>query len=162
MNRPNSYPELIATFGDPSPLIREDGSVNPKWEIDNMGFAQLPMPLPLSWLPDKLVSKIYCHRFMVPIFTDVFAEIHRIGAFRFLQTYGGCYNWRTKRGQGKLSTHCWGISVDLNPVENGLGTYGNMAQEVVDVFKEYNFVWGGDWKPKAYCDPMHFQYVSGY
>lgn len=162
MTTPNGYDQLIAEFGDPTPMITEDGRVSPKWEYDNMGFAQLPLPVFLSWDNTKLVSKIYCHRKMIPIFQDVFTKIHTAGLWVHVTNYGGCYNWRMKRTAQKLSTHCWGISIDLNPQENGLGTYGNQNQEVIDIFEDAGFIWGGRWKPKASCDPMHFQYCNGY
>jgi hypothetical protein len=34
-----------------------------------------------------------------------------------------------------------------------------MREEIIGVFKESGFIWGGDWKRK---DPMHFQYCTGY
>ena len=162
MNTPNGYGELIKTFGDPKQFITEDGRVDPKWEYSQMGFAQLPMPVFLAWDTSKLVSKIYCNREMIPVFTDVFMRIHTAGLWRFVQNYGGCYNWRMKRVNSQLSTHCWGVSVDLNPSTNGLGTYGDQNAEVVDIFEDAGFVWGGRWTPKKACDPMHFQFCKGY
>lgn len=162
MNTPNGYEELIRTFGDPKGYMTEDGRSTPKWETDHMGFAKLPIPVFLAWDKTKEVSNIYCNRLMIPVFEDVFHKIYTAGLWQNVLNYGGCYNWRMKRVNSQLSTHCWGISVDLNPSENMLGTYGNQNQEVIDIFEDAGFVWGGRWKPKYACDPMHFQFVSGY
>lgn len=160
--RPNNYQELIKEFGDPTEYMTEDGRVKPEWEYAHMGFAKLPMPVFLAWNPQKTVDRIYCHRKMIPIFEDVFYKVHSSGLWSKVQNYGGCYNWRLKRTAQKLSTHCWGISVDLNPQTNQLGAWGDQDPQVVEIFKDAGFIWGGDWKPKYACDPMHFQYVSGY
>ena len=54
------------------------------------------------------------------VFIDV---LHEIGQYKGVDWlgekrydyYGGCFNFRKKRGQGELSIHSWGIAVDLNP-----------------------------------------------
>ena len=162
MTTPNGLSEIINTFGDPRHYMTEDGRVDPAWEFASMGFAKLPMPVFLAWDTSKTIDKIYCHRKMIPIFEDVFQKIHSAGLWQAVQNYGGCYTWRLKRVNAQLSTHCWGISVDLNPATNQLGTYGNQNQDVVDIFKDAGFIWGGDWRPKKSADPMHWQYCSGY
>ena len=74
-------------------------------------------------------------------------------------TFDGCFNNRPQKGGTKLSTHAWGISVDLNAATNALGTSGDMDARVVEIFKEEGFVWGGEFgRP----DPMHFQYARKY
>ena len=35
-----------------------------------------------------------------------------------------------------------------------MGTQGDMHPQVVEIFKEWGFAWGGDW---SYPDPMHFE-----
>ncbi len=57
-------------------------------------------------------------------------------------------------------THSSGIAIDLNPETNRTGTPGDMDPQIVAVFKQHGFKWGGDWLGRK--DPMHFQYCSGY
>lgn len=159
---PRGYDELINVFGDPTPLITEDGRVSPQWEYEQMGFANLPDKVYLAWDTTKTLKKIYCHRKMIEVFEDVFQKIYTAGLWQHVENFGGCYNWRLKRTANKPSTHCWGISIDLNPQTNALGTFGDQNQEAVDIFEDAGFVWGGRWQPRKNCDPMHFQYVSGY
>ena len=88
-------------------------------------------------------------------------EIERSGLRGEIRTFGGCFNFRSKRGNNKLSVHSWAVAIDLNPETNGMGTRGNMSPEIVDIFKRFGFSWGGDWSGNS-KDPMHFQFCSGY
>lgn len=123
--------------------------------------AALPFPLPLSWDPAQQVRNLYCHRRLASVFPAVFAEIERRGLRDKLRTYGGCFNFRSKRSGSKLSTHAWGIAIDLNPETNGMGRDGDMAPGIVKVFESFGFTWGGRWSGRG-KDPMHFQFCSGY
>jgi hypothetical protein len=172
---PHGIDALRATFGDPRPFIRTAavlgpdgkvlhaaGTVRPEWEKQFIsGRVDLPAPVTISWEPQKTTQRIGCHVLMVDVFTSVFNEIHRRGLWAELRSYGGCFNWRNARGLSKLSTHCWGISVDLDCIgnRNGLGVEPTIDQRIVAIFRDHGFVWGGDWTRK---DGMHFQFVSGY
>jgi len=51
--------------------------------------------------------------------------------------------------------HSWGVAIDLNVRENILGASpGRMHPEVVRAFKQYGWIWGGDFTLKN-C--QHFQ-----
>ncbi|MEK7496907.1 MAG: M15 family metallopeptidase [Patescibacteria group bacterium] len=62
----------------------------------------------------------------------------------------------------KLSTHAFGISVDINWDENcnGCSTF-TIPMEIVDIFESYGFRWGGRYKSVfgSRIDPMHFEYM---
>lgn len=49
----------------------------------------------------------------------------------------------------------------LNPETNRQGSAEDMHPEIVALFREYGFKWGGDWSGKS-KDTMHFQYCTGY
>ncbi|MFA6081556.1 MAG: M15 family metallopeptidase [Patescibacteria group bacterium] len=61
-----------------------------------------------------------------------------------------------------LSTHSFGISVDINWDENcnGCSNY-TMPMEIVDIFESYGFRWGGRYKSifGSTIDPMHFEFL---
>lgn len=61
-----------------------------------------------------------------------------------------------------LSTHAFGISVDINWDENcnGCSSY-TMPMEIVDIFESYGFRWGGRYKSifGSTIDPMHFEFL---
>ena len=85
------------------------------------------------------------------------------------------YNWREIAGTRSRSYHSYGIAVDLAPKSfGGRHTYWRWAlphveewyaipyerrwmvpQQIVRVFEEHGFVWGGKW---FYFDTMHFEY----
>lgn len=158
---PHGLPELLARFGDIYRYLRADGTLDPRWEAEQLARTRLPFPIPLSWDPAKQVRNLYCHRLLVPVFPLVFEEIARRGLRRRVRTFGGCFNFRSKRSGSKLSTHAWGIALDLNPETNGMGREGDMPRGIVSVFESFGFTWGGRWSGRG-KDPMHFQFCSGY
>jgi len=158
---PAGLEQIIAAFGNIYDYLQSDGSLDPRWESDQLGRAPLPFSLPLSWDQTKMAKSVYCHKKLIPVFTDVFTAVQGEGLESRLTTYGGCYNFRGKRTGGKLSTHSWGIAIDLNPETNAQGSSGNMDEGIVDIFRRFGFKWGGDWTGKT-KDPMHFQFCTGY
>ena len=158
---PNGLEEILATFGNIYQFIAEDGRLDPQWESKHLRRTPLPFPIPLSWDPSQSVTKLYCHKKLVEIFPEVFAKVEKKGLKSKIRTFGGCYNYRPKRTSGKLSTHSWGIGIDLNPETNPQGKPGDMHPDIVEIFQEFGFKWGGDWSGKS-KDPMHFQFCTGY
>jgi hypothetical protein len=156
---PKGIAEVREVYGDIRAYIRPDGTLRPEWERHQLGVAELPGRLPLSWDPDVTVSRIRCHRLLVGVFEAVFAALLKAGLWVEVREYGGCFAYRAKRGADTISLHAWGAAIDLNPRTNQLGEEGDMHPEVVRVFESRGFTWGGRWgRP----DPMHFQYASGY
>ena len=162
MNTPDGLDQIIATFGDPHSYIGTDGNLSPLWQESKLHQIALPFALPLDWNRAVTVTHMMCHQLLAETFEDVFDKIVNEGLQAQVKTFGGCFAYRPQRGStGKLSTHTWGIAVDLNPFENQQGTPGNMNMDVVGIFREAGFKWGGDWEgPRA--DPMHFQFATGY
>jgi LysM repeat protein len=158
---PNGLDEIISTFGNIYSYIRADGTIDPRWEKEQLSIANLPFPIPISWERSRSVQKILCHSKLVDVFTQLFSQIAENGLSKHIVSFGGCYNFRTKRTSGKPSTHSWGIAIDLNPDDNRQGTTGNMHPDIVDIFRQFGFKWGGDW-PGRMKDPMHFQFCTGY
>lgn len=163
---PNGFTEICRVFGDIRQYVRPDGTLRPEWERHEVsGLASLPEGLELGWDADLAtpgyqvvnVQRIRCHRLLPEVFEDTFLEIFQAGLWPKLRTFGGCFNYRQARKGRKLSTHAWGISVDLAEDTNAMGTPGDMDPEVVAVFRRHSFTWGGD-----FGDPMHFQFCTGY
>lgn len=86
-----------------------------------------------------------------------------------LDNNSSAYNFRLIRGTKKLSTHSFGMAIDINPKQNPyihpkafnffkyntdeLGTIIENS-EIVSIFEKYGWIWGGKWK---YPDYQHFQ-----
>lgn len=86
---------------------------------------------------------------------------------RYLKNPGGTFNWRNIAGTKRMSTHSFGITIDINvaeshywrnakPDRSGLYAYKNaIPQDIVAIFEKHGFVWGGKW---YHYDTMHFEY----
>lgn len=166
MKPPRGIEEICEVFGDPYPIMGDDGILQPperaEWE-SRLVMVPLPRPLPLAWAPLQKATRIRCHQAVTDVFCSVFRTLDSDDElWRHVKTYGGCYEFRTKRRAGdELSTHSWGIAIDLNPGTNRMGTEGDMHPSIVQVFEAHGFVWGGRWRGTG-CDPMHFQMAAGY
>ena len=76
----------------------------------------------------------------------------------------GGFNWRLIQGESHLSPHSFGIAIDLNPRRGPYWRWAklrrhplqdNYPTEIVRIFEENGFVWGGKWRE---YDIMHFEY----
>lgn len=162
MNTPNGLAEIKATFGNVSNYITSAGTLLPEWETEYLTFAELAFPLRLSWEPSVTVTKMLCHRLLAPTIEGMFSQMVQNGLAPQVKTFGGCFAWRHQRGvTDKISTHAWGIALDLNPETNQQGTAGDMSAGLVKFFEDAGFVWGGNFAGVRQ-DPMHFQFASGY
>ncbi|MGA7178507.1 MAG: M15 family metallopeptidase [Thiobacillaceae bacterium] len=158
---PHGFQAICDMYGNILKYIRNDGSIDPKWEAERMVKAALPFSIPLSWNTAQSASAIRCHKIVAPIMEEVFRQIAAQGLKSSVKTYGGCYVFRAKRGQVKPSAHSRGIAIDLNPNTNAMGTASDMDPRLVELFEHNGFTWGGRWTGRS-KDPMHFQYCSGY
>ncbi|MGA9040613.1 MAG: M15 family metallopeptidase [Terriglobales bacterium] len=158
---PNGLEQITATFGDIQKYVLLDGTLDPRWQTEFLALVELPIPLVLSFDHSKTITHFSCHTLLCGIFADVFAKIASDGLRGKISSFGGCFAFRPQRTGDKLSTHCWGIAVDLNPESNQQGSVGDMDAGVVDVFRSSGFEWGGDWRG-ARKDGMHFQFCTGY
>jgi hypothetical protein len=161
LTAPHGLNEIIATFGDIQTYVASNGQLLARWQVDFLARASLPFPLHLSWDPSRTVTQMTCHRRMTDVFSSVFGSIQERGLQDGITSYGGCFAFRPQRTGSKLSTHSWGIAIDLNPESNPQGSAGNMDSGVINIFRHAGFEWGGDWQGKT-RDPMHFQFCTGY
>jgi hypothetical protein len=101
-----------------------------------------------------------CHRILALRLTGALSDIYALlGKAEYERqgwhVYGGCHNYRAKRGGSTLSAHAWGIAVDFNPAENPLSSSKtSFSPAAVDIMERWGFLSGGrawnrDW--------MHFQ-----
>ncbi len=158
---PHGLNEIIASFGDIREYVGADGQLEARWQVDFLERVSLPFSLRLSWDPSRTITRMTCHRRMARVFSTVLGCIQERGIQGRITTFGGCFAFRPQRSGSKLSTHCWGIAIDLNPESNPQGSAGNMDAELIEIFRRAGFEWGGDWQGKT-RDPMHFQFCTGY
>ena len=94
------------------------------------GKVDLPFAFPLAWDNSQKLLKFGCHQLVEHYGEKEFRRLR-------LDQFGGCYNYRLKRGSSSsLSTHAWGIAVDHDPERNQLkwgrdrASFGKTAYEV--------------------------------
>jgi len=101
-----------------------------------------------------------CHKLVVPKFQTAFKNVIDRKLTKQVKTFDGCFNLRRIGGSKTLSTHSWGIAIDLNAKWNGRGNKSfEMKEELAQCFEDVGFTWGGRWTGK-YTDAMHFQYAT--
>jgi hypothetical protein len=157
--------QIASTFGDIYSHItsRPDGRPILDSAFEHKYIVSLVPPYALyaAWNHRNQISQIRCHKLLANYFNAVLTEITRQNLTDKARYFGGCYYFRCKRNAPGLSTHSWGIAIDINPHTNRFGTSGDMSLEIVTIFEECGFFWGGRW-PGSRRDPMHFQYCVGY
>ena len=85
---------------------------------------------------------------------------------KYLKSRPQTWVWRNIRGTSRLSSHSFGIAVDIavkhshywrwTKNRNGQLAYKNsIPLEIVSIFEDHGFIWGGRWYR---YDTMHFEY----
>ncbi|MBI4024836.1 MAG: M15 family metallopeptidase [Verrucomicrobia bacterium] len=142
-----------------------DGMPTDRWEDANLVWLPTPFPMRLAWQPKRTVMSVRCHRLVAESLGRVLSNILAVfGSPKavwaaHLDLYGGCYNYRVRRGLTRLSVHAWGAAIDLDPARNPLGlayseSAGMVAHRAVELFELEGWQWGGRWRRP---DCMHFQ-----
>jgi hypothetical protein len=83
----------------------------------------------------------------------------------FFKGLGGTWHWRRIARSRALSTHAFGIAIDLNVQRSNYWRWqrpkkplkwtNRYPQSIVDAFEAEGFIWGGRW---IHYDTMHFEY----
>ena len=124
-----------------------DGTVDPaqSWVSANIRTMEMP-----------IIGSVTGHRVMLPQLQGALREVVSRGLGKEIKTYDGCYVPRfiAHDPSKGLSFHTYGTAIDLNAATNYRGIPGDMDRNVVAIFKNWGFAWGGDW---SYTDPMHFE-----
>jgi hypothetical protein len=107
----------------------------------------------------KVNNQIWMHPIMAVAFKAAWTEIVRLGLADNLRTYDGLWVPRHQlwNPSNPLSVHSWAAAIDLNARWNGYGAKPTINMDVVRVFEEYGFTWGGRW---TVPDGMHFQFTD--
>lgn len=157
-----SEEEKIRIFGRIEYTSKDNGAI----EITNDFRRNLVrIHPPFFPLPPYDASSMFVHVKARPSFQRVFYLLMKHDLARFVKTYDGAFTarhmaWNKSR---PLSSHSWGIAVDLNARDNGYGKEPAKEDEngtllpVLPFFEAEGFAWGGHFKPAAYYDGMHFE-----
>jgi hypothetical protein len=140
------------TEGTPRGAIK----IDPAWSRKNITQIDVPALAAIGH------SKLWVHSLAAEPFKRVFAAIETAGLSDRILSCGGTFvprhkTWNPARG---LSSHSWGIAIDLNVAWNGynvppppVGAIGSV-RELIPFFAAEGFGWGGDF---GEADGMHFE-----
>lgn len=80
---------------------------------------------------------------------------------------GWCWGFACRAIRGSLtvaSNHSWGLAVDLNAPTNPLTddgiTHTDMPAWMPDLWNEFGFRWGGDYRGSSRRDAMHYEFMG--
>ncbi len=150
--------DLRTHLGDPS---------TKKFIYGQLHIWDVPSDIEIGFIP----KKIYCHKYLPKYLERAFRSLIATGKVDELISWDGCWNLRPIRGKEKLykermakgmneqawpllSIHSWGLAIDVNAAQNGLGVKPKLTKEFVKCFTDAGFDWGGNFKR---LDGMHFQ-----
>lgn len=146
--------QLINKYGDPR-------IETARWEMRNMKMYDVPAEV--EALNRAIPGRIYCNRDFEPVLHTFLLDLARTSLIHEIKTWDGCFNIRTKRGNSSLSTHAFGVAIDLNAAHNpwkhtraqakakGLEPF---SDQFITIARKY-FDCGADWTKVP--DPMHMQ-----
>lgn len=159
--RPMSPRECETLFGRIEYRSEPNGSVTILNGFERRLDVLRPPFLPR---PPYGATAIRVHPLARPAFERVFYRLHKAGLDTEILTFDGAYMARHKGWDPRraLSTHAYGIAIDLNAAFNrygqppaAAGETGSLAR-VRPVFAEEGFAWGGDFSA-PWQDGMHFE-----
>lgn len=150
--------DLYNFYGDPG-----RNKLDQEWKKDNIVKCPSPFPMRLSWDEKLIARNLLINRKVAPAMIDALQEIVDYKGHEYLvknnfDRLGGIFTWRKIRGGDSLSTHSWGISIDINP---HLGPYDYPAYKSGDYEnKQPDFIMEAFMKRGFISlpwDTMHFQ-----
>lgn len=150
---------LDGFFGNPR---GKNGKVSISWFRDNI--VKWTPPYPFFYSDGKqLLKHLLVHKKCLPYFQAAFLGVlHHFGHQEIeekrLNICGGTFNYRLMRGSHKLSTHGYGIAIDMDPQHNPYHhtwkEEGGIDKAFINILETHGFYWRGH---NGDIDPMHFQ-----
>jgi len=150
--------EIKEIFGNFTPYLTKEGIPNIQWETDKLTSFKLPAPMNYGLIK---VTRTRCHIKIKEHLKAALTDCYNIPeVWDTINDYGGCYNFRLQRkSTTSLSTHCWGISIDIDVADNPFGRNPRVNPKIIEIFREHGFLWGGNF-PLKRRDGMHFEFFD--
>jgi hypothetical protein len=104
-----------------------------------------------------LLGQVTCNEAFFPALVGALRDVEAAGLGDEIHTYSGCYAARTvaRMPTSPPSNHAYGAAIDINAPENAYGSTPTIDPRIVTIFKQWGFLWGGDYLTP---DGMHFEY----
>jgi len=153
---PVGYDEILKLYGNPD--VDHDIILDANWFSTHIRVFDLPFAMRYfvnedSWVP---VRRFQAHFLVGEAMVDALAEVYRVVGLEEMQDrewdrFAGCFNFRANRRSPRLSTHAWGIAIDLNPHLAPMGQrICGQPQPIKTAFETRGF----------YCVPSDFQHFQ--
>jgi hypothetical protein len=140
--------QLIAKFGDP---------YKARLAFERQWMFLWIVPQDIAEAIPAMPKRIYLNRLILIPLQATLRKLISLGLHDEIKTWDGCFNVRAKRGSSGISTHAWGIAVDLNARMNPFRGKVTWSDEFLDVWRDVGWICGADWSV-ASKDGMHFQW----
>lgn len=132
--------------------------VDDKWKNETKWMILYTLPaFVTNWkniATQKPLKKVYINKDIILNLEQALVNLRDRSLLNELKTFDGCFMIRSVRGTvNSTSTHSYGLAIDLNGKENGLGMIPKLTPEFVKCFTDAGWTWGGNFKRK---DGMHF------
>jgi hypothetical protein len=148
--RPSGYTQIVNRFGQP--CNANASAVRTTWRAADNGVNYT------FRFHKKLGGYPTGGGVSTNLDNDVWGHINNNHLAQYVEhgIYG--YVCRYIRGTTKWSTHAFGIAVDVSSAEEYEGKCNSTVNRYhKSIWEQHNWYWG-----LAFCDPMHFQYATGY
>lgn len=149
-SRPSGYTQIVNRFGQP--CSANASAVRTTWRAaDNGVNYAFRFHKKLGGYPTGGGTS-------TNLDNDVWGHINNNHLTKYVEhgIYG--YVCRYIRGTTKWSTHAFGIAVDVSSAEEYQGKCTSTVNKYhKSIWEQHRWYWG-----LAFCDPMHFQYATGY
>lgn len=154
-SRPQGYTQIVNRFGQPCSANAR--AISMSWRAaDNGTTYRFPFHIKLGGRGTEMVSDKGGRS--TNLDNDVYGHIQQ----QHLQEHvdHGIYGYacRAKRDGGEWSTHAFGIAIDVSSAEEYMGKCSSTVnRHHAPIWQNHGWYWG-----LAFCDPMHFQFATGY
>lgn len=162
--------QLVDAFGNPIGKTYKAHPTEAGWFIPDPAWVKENLiTIPIDRLPGfpkfggtKELSGITIHRYVAPALIQAWDDLVEAKLNKKLRSFSGCFAPRHMLHNRKkpLSTHAFGIAIDVDVPWNGYGIPFDKMQidrDVVRIFESRGWEWGGRWSP---TDGMHFQWTA--
>ena len=133
---------------------------------DESQLTTFPPPFPMYY-DGKLIRAVRCHKKVAPSLERILTRIGKLLPSNpeirdEAEDYGGCFNFRLKRGGSSYSLHAYGAAIDLDADDNTFRDswpmQSDMPLEIMEEFAREGWISGGAFWG---YDAMHFQATKG-
>lgn len=154
-SRPNGYTQIVNRFGQP--CSANASAISMIWVAADTGTTySFTFHRKLGGYPTEMVGNK--GGASTNLDNDVYGHIQNAHLQPYVEhgIYG--YFCRYIKNTTLWSTHAFGIAVDVSSAEEYEGKCNSTVNyNHASIWQSHNWYWG-----LAFCDPMHFQFATGY